>query len=121
MNIYISFDNLTDDQIVIHIDYNENYKNRQANEIKNAYFGHHQFSIYTACIYYKKGCKVEVQNFGLVTKDNDHSCDVTFTLNLELIREMEKNHNFSKIRFWSDGCCSQFRSQYTFYMVTKFL
>ena len=25
-----------------------------------------------------------------------------------------------KVIFWSDGCASQFRSQYAFYMLTKF-
>lgn len=113
-------DNLAEDEILIHTDYSENYKNRQADEIKAAYFGHQQFSIYTACVYYRGKDKVEVKNFGLVTQENDHSCDATFKLNLELIKEMEKSHKFSKIKFWSDGCSSQFRSQYTFYMMTKF-
>lgn len=92
--------------------------NRQADEIKAAYFGHHQFSIYTACVYYRG--KVEVNNFGLLTQENDHGCDVTFKLHLELIEHVRKFHKFPTINFWSDGCSSQFRSQYTFYMLTKF-
>ena len=33
---------------------------------------------------------------------------------------MEKMKTVKKINFWSDGCASQFRSQYAFYMLTKF-
>ena len=33
-------DNLTNDQLLIHVDYSENYENRQQGEIQSAYFGH---------------------------------------------------------------------------------
>ena len=46
-----NIEELKEDEIVIHVDYSENYKNKHQNEIKSAFYGQGQFSIYTACIY----------------------------------------------------------------------
>ena len=41
-------------EAIIHVDFSENYKNKQQNEIKSAYCGQVQFSLYTMCIYMKE-------------------------------------------------------------------
>ena len=46
-------DELKDNEMLIHVDYSENYKNKQQDEIKSAFYGQGQFTIYTACIYVK--------------------------------------------------------------------
>ena len=64
---------LTDDDMVIHVDYSENYNNKQQGEIKSAFYGQGQFSIYTACIYLRSENGVVCKGFALVTVENDHS------------------------------------------------
>ena len=46
--------NLTSYEIMIHLDYSENYKSSQQNEIQSAYFGNVLFSLFTACTYYRQ-------------------------------------------------------------------
>ena len=45
---------LKDEELVIHVDYSENYKNKQQSEIKAGYYGQGQFSLFTVVIYMKQ-------------------------------------------------------------------
>ena len=45
---------LNDGEAIIQVDYLENYKNKQQNEIKSAYYGQGQSSLFTVCIYMKE-------------------------------------------------------------------
>ena len=40
--------NLRHDELILHVDYAENYENKQQDEVQSAYFGHTQFNIFTA-------------------------------------------------------------------------
>ena len=59
-------------------------------------------------------------NYALITPETDHSCNTSLGLNNFLIEQISKEKDVMKVIFWSDGCASQFRSQYAFYMLTKF-
>ena len=78
---------LQPDEVIIHIDYSENYKNKQQNEIKSDFYGQGQFTIYTACIYVCANCDIKCKNYALITLENDHSCNVSFALNF-LMKEL---------------------------------
>ena len=58
--------------------------------------------------------------YPLIIPGNNHSCNISFGLKNFLIEQISKEKDVKKVIFWSDGCASQFRSQYTFYMLTKF-
>lgn len=61
---------------------------------------------------------IKYKNYSLITLD--HSCNVSFTLNGFLIKELQKVFSISAIKFWSDECGSQFKSKYAFYMIAKY-
>ena len=113
-------EDLRANEIAIHVDYSENYKNKQQGEIKAAFYGQGLFTLYTVCVYANEGGVVKCDNYALVTQENDHDSDVSFGLNKFIIQHLEKRYNFNSIKFWSDGCASQFRSQFAFYLLTKF-
>ena len=119
-------DNLEEGEILVHVDYSENYNNKQQDEIKSAYYGHEQFTIYTVCVYsterdiVSNKTKVVVNNLAFVTPDNVHSCEVTFVLNKTILLNMKSLKTFTKVIFWSDGCSAQFRSQFAFQLLTQF-
>ena len=46
-------ENLTDNQLFIHLNYSENYKFQQQNKTQSAYFGSKSFSLFTAYTYYR--------------------------------------------------------------------
>ena len=45
--------NIKVNEVLIHLDYSENYKSQDQNEIQSAYFGQASFSLFTACHYYR--------------------------------------------------------------------
>ena len=100
-------------EATIHVDFSIKCKTKQQNKIKSAYYGQCQFSLYTMWIYMEEDKKVTCKSYALVTLENDHSCNVNFTLNNFLINKLKKETMIS----WSYGCESQFRYQYAFYMM----
>ena len=107
---------MKDGELVIHVDYSENYKNKQQSEIKAGYFGQGQFSLFTVVIYIKQNDDIVCKN---VTPENDHSCNISFGLNNFILSTMQADYDTKTVKFWSDGCASQFRSQFTFFMFSK--
>ena len=45
---------LGENEVLLHVEYSENYSNIQQGEIQCAYIGHDSFSIFTACCYLRK-------------------------------------------------------------------
>ena len=70
-------------------------------------------------VYIKKGDLV-CKNYALATPENDHSYNISFGQNIFMISQICLDYDIHTVKFWSDGCASQFRSQYAFYMLTKF-
>ena len=102
------------------MDYSENFKNKQQNEIKAGYYGQGQFSLFTVVVYIKEGDNVVCKNYALVTPENDHNCNISFGLNNCMISQICSDYNIHAVKFRSDDCASQFRNQYDFYMLSKF-
>ena len=46
-------ENLKQSDLLIHVDYSQNYDNNPQNEVQSVYFGHNSFSIFTACCYFQ--------------------------------------------------------------------
>ena len=55
---------LTKNEVLIHVDYNESYENKQQLEIQRVYFGHTRFSIFTACCYLHDGVTIVLYSTG---------------------------------------------------------
>ena len=111
---------LKDEELVIHVDYSENYKNKQQSEIKAGYYGQGQFSLFVVVIYMKQHDDTVCKNYALVTRENDHSCNISFGLNNFILSTMQANYDFKTVKLWSDGCASQFCSQFAFFVISKF-
>ena len=44
-------ENLKTNEFIIHVDYSENYKDKEQNEIQSAYIGHNSLATFMACFY----------------------------------------------------------------------
>ena len=60
------------------------------------------------------------KNYALVTPENDHSCNISFRLNNFILSMMQADYDIKTVKFWSDGCGSQFHGQFAFFMLSKF-
>lgn len=66
---------MTKHECLIHVDYSESYSNKQQGEIQSAYFGHSNFSIFTACGYFRtdEGSDLTKIPITIVSEANDQS------------------------------------------------
>ena len=65
---------LSDGDLVVHVDFAESYRNDLQNEIKSAYFGNQNFWLFKSCCYFK-GVTREIKNKSVVavTENSDHN------------------------------------------------
>ena len=48
------------------------------------------------------------------------SCNISFGLNNFILSTMQTDYDIKTVKFWSDGCASEFRSQFAFFILSKF-
>jgi len=110
-------DNLEENEVLIHVDYSENYSNKDQQEIQSAYFGHDTFSLFTACCYFRGDNGETVsKNITVTSNATDHSRIAAHTCIMKVIEELSKTVKITKIHVWSDGCSAQFRSRFVFFL-----
>ena len=107
-------------EFVIHVNYSENYKNKQQSEINTGYYGQGKFRFFTVVIYMKQNDVTVCKNYALVTPENDHSYNISFGLNNFILSTMQADYDTKTVKFWSDGRASQFNGQFAFLMLSKF-
>ena len=85
---------LRETELMIYVDFSENYKSQQQNEIQSVYFGHSTFSLFTACVYYRDtdGGEVKKILITVTTEANDKSRITAISC-----VDMAINHSLAKI------------------------
>ena len=89
-------ENMTADEGIVHVNFSENYDNKQQHAIQSAYFGYQQFSIYTVAAYHKEG----IEKMPIITPDKDHFHVATYHLNSFTLNKLkEKVSSLRKVTF----------------------
>ena len=120
-NIYRQFSelkftkiNLKENEVILSVDFSRNYDNKQVHEVQSAYFGHENFTLYTAACYFHKSLDIDGKSdpndltvipMAIISNETSHDRNVAFTNNNKLIcivREMAPT--IDTFHFWSDGC-----------------
>ena len=63
---------MLENAICLHVDYTENYENKQQGEYQLAYFGHTSFRIFTAAAYIRLNGKTEKISIVIVSQAKDY-------------------------------------------------
>ena len=114
--------NIKVNNVLIHLDYSENYKSQDQNEIQSACFGQPSFSLFTACPYYRCSETKEIK-----TIPTTITSEASGKSRMALITCVKKvmDHVLSKIikkiemvYIVNDGCASHFRSKFVFKLLT---
>ena len=98
-------------EILIQVDYSENYTNIDQGQVKSAHFGQKLFSIFTACCYLKIDSVILNENVTVTSKANDHSRSAAMSSLrkvLPYVREKHRPEGSLILHFWSDGFSGQF-------------
>ena len=117
-------DNLKQNDLLIHVDYSENYNNKQQWEIQSAYFGHASFSIFTACCYFKdESNAINKEAITVTSETSDHSRSASVSCLQKVIHFVREKYTHLPLKLnvivWSDGCAAQFRSRYVFFLLSN--
>lgn len=101
--------NLKPSELLLQIDFAENYRLTHQNEIQSAHFSYHQVTIFT-CVAWFAGAS---QSLAVISDKLTHNKHDVYIFVINLIIEIKKKFgNFSKVFIFSDGSCAQFKNKY---------
>jgi hypothetical protein len=99
-----------EDEIVLQIDFAENYVCDTQNAIQQAHFTKRQIAVYTA----HATSKNFSQSYVIVSDSIEHSKYAVYAFNKAIIEDLKViSPNVTKLIFISDGCAQQFKNQFT--------
>lgn len=106
---------LTLEDLLLHVDFAENYSCKYQSEIQSIHFGGNrdQVSLHTGVLYNAS----MLQSFCTVTSDLNHNA-FTIYCHLEPILE-EFRHKIRHLHFLSDSPVTQYRNRYMFYIIIR--
>ena len=115
---------VTKNEVLIYVDYNESYGNKQQVEIQSAYFAHTRLSIFTAYCYFPEVENKMISESVTIRSDlSDLSRAAAITSVLILIDYFREKHQHVLLKnnsiLWNDGCSAQFQSQFVFKLLSS--
>ena len=102
-------DSLTKDQVVVHVDYSENYNCKWSKEVKDTHFGgsHQQVTIHTGVLYCSGG---KVESFATLSESLQYDAITTWAHLDPILDYVRASHPAAgRSHFPSDGPTSQYR------------
>ena len=108
------------EEILIQVDYSENYTNKDQGQIQSAYF---DISIFTACCYVKIDGVIINENVTVTSEANDHSRSAAMSCWKKVLAHIRDKYRLEDsliLHLWSDGCSGQFRSRFIFFLLSRF-
>ncbi|GBN14813.1 hypothetical protein AVEN_115746-1 [Araneus ventricosus] len=129
--------NLSPNEILLHIDFSENYALKYYSEVQAAHFGasKKQLSLHTGVLYFKENTKDLDENaeaddgtknlsFCTVPENLEHGAHAVWAHLKPILEELVPNNVSSKVdsvHFWSDGLSSQYKNCLNFFYLTELL
>ena len=119
---------MSDDEVLLHLDFSKNYNCKYSQEVQSLHFGgsRNQITLHTVVMYYKSKTNdsTSTLNRSLCTlSENPRHDPVAICTHLEpIITEIKKCiPSLSKIHFLSDGPSMQYRNRKMFFLAGTFL
>ena len=107
---------LSENDLMLHVDFAENYTIDQQDAIKSEYFGNQCFRIFTACYYAKSPNNNDFRNDNVIdiTGSSVHDMVATISSLQKVVHQMKRMHEktYKNFYVWVDGMGSQLRSRY---------
>ncbi|GBM18513.1 hypothetical protein AVEN_252291-1 [Araneus ventricosus] len=129
--------NLSPNEILLHIDFSENYALKYYSEVQAAHFGasKKQLSLHTGVLYFEENTKDLDKNaeaddgtknlsFCTVSENLDHGAHAVWAHLKPILEELVPNNVSSKVysvHFWSDGPGLQYKNLFNFFYLTELL
>lgn len=97
-------------EVLLQLDFAENYSLISQDEIQSAHWSHKQVTIFT-CVAWLADA---TYSFAIISNDLSHSKYSVYAFIKEIVHQLQtKSKNVNKIIIFSDGCAAQFKNRYT--------
>lgn len=113
-------DGLQPGQMLMQIDFSQNYQIKHQNEVMAAHWKTDQdlsVTIYTAVVYFRRAENddLETKSYAVISDSNQHTSSVVKIFNQRIIKDILENHKFQikKAIIWSDGASAHFKNRYS--------
>lgn len=115
--------NLKKNEVVLRIDFSENYVCKCSTEIQAMHFGASkvQLSLHTGVQYEVKNDEVSSQSFTSVSDCLDHASFAIWAHLKPILVKINENPKFDTIHVISDSPSGQYRNRFTMYLIPKIL
>ncbi|XP_063384484.1 uncharacterized protein LOC134670614 [Cydia fagiglandana] len=118
-----AIDNLNNNEVVLHVDFSENYNCKHFEEVQSHHFGgsRKQVTLHTGVMYTKPEGhnKPTVNSFCTISANNSHNPASIWAHLHPIIREIQHNNrHITTVHFFSDGPATQYRQKQNFYFIS---
>ncbi|KAJ4425792.1 hypothetical protein ANN_27417 [Periplaneta americana] len=99
-------------EVVLQVDYAENYSLILQDEVQSAHWQHPQVTLFIACFWHEKG----ISSYVVVSDDLTHSKESAWLFLKSIVSDFQKETDCSlmtHLYIFSDNCAAQFRSKFT--------
>lgn len=112
---------LKDKEILIHVDFSENYCLKYNQEIQSFHFGgsREQVSLHTGVLYYKDAGTLRNKSFCTISNCLQHDAGAIWAHVSPILKMAQAMVPYETVHFLSDSPSSQYRNKNIFYMITK--
>lgn len=115
---------LSQKELVVQIDFSENYCAKLHSEIQSMHFGANkkQLSLHTGVLYYRVESTLKTESFTTVSENLDHQCHAVWGHLIPILRQfVDKHPQIDTIHFFSDGPTSQYKNRFNLYLLVTIL
>lgn len=118
-----AIDNLEKNEIVLHVDFSENYNCKHFEEVQSHHFGgsRKQVTLHTGVMYTKPEGhnKPTVNSFCTISENNSHNPASIWAHLHPILSDIQHNNpHINTIHFFSDGPATQYRQKQNFYFIS---
>lgn len=111
-------ENVKHGELVLQIDFAENYRLVFQNEIQSAHFNYKQVSIFT-CVAWTS---MKTESLAVISNSLNHGKAEVFLFLTKIVKYLKESHGrFEKIFLFSDGSSSQFKNKFIIDSLTNFI
>ncbi|XP_060564531.1 uncharacterized protein LOC132723774 [Ruditapes philippinarum] len=113
-------ESLPEDEIMVQMDFAENYSCRSLNEIQTAYWNQTMVTIHPAVAYFRENGELKHKSYVLISDEMAHCSSTVCTFLDHIIPELKiLNPRLSFIHYWTDSPSSQYRNRYIFHTLAR--
>lgn len=111
---------LKDHEMIIQMDFAENFACRSLDEIQTAYWNQTSVTLHPIVAYFRSDGKLKHKSFVIVSDEMSHSASTVATFIDAVIPELKTiDPQLKKLHYWTDSPSSQYRNRYMFNLIAN--